>query len=315
MDAFKEMAEDKMRDAVTKQVQGEIDQEEETYQSRESEFQELQTTDTRAEKRQMWMQSISGQNAPGQASTAVDPSALGARPNALGASAGRQMRGMLGAQAPQQPRMGLAGMRAPSTSSKPLTMPGAPLVKPIKSPLGAGAPQLAQPVQPKVVRTPLQPVNQLVQPKAAPQLEDVPLPAGKSPTATTVSEVPESTVEVEAAVAEEIQPVETMVDDPVEAIVEAAGEEVAEAMDSESAAMRPITKVMSTVEVQAAVKTTTLKPLPPQIMPKKARGAPPNIAREKEEPSKATLTPVKRMTTLNIRKADQDDEDESNQEA
>ena len=100
-----------------------------------------------------------------------------------------------------------------------------------------------------------------------------------------------------------------------EAIVEAAGEEVTEAMDSESAVMRPITKVMSTVEVQAAVKTTTLKPLPPQIMPKKARGAPPNIAREKEEPSKATLTPVKRMTTLNIRKADQDDEDESNQEA
>tara|TARA_B100000767_G_scaffold93076_1_gene89487 strand:- start:2591 stop:3871 length:1281 start_codon:yes stop_codon:yes gene_type:complete len=240
MDAFKEMAEDKMRDAVTKQVQGEIDEEEETYQSRESEFRDLQSTDTRAEKRQMWMQSISGQNAPGQASTAMDPSALGARPNALGASAGRAMRGTMGAQAPQQPRMGLAGMRAPSTSSKPMTMPGAPLVKPIKSPLGATAPQLAQPVQPKVVRTPLQPANTLVQPNVMPQLEDVPLPAGEAIGAPVTTELPESTAELEAAVAQEIAPVQTEVADPVEQITEASSEDLEQEAEQESAVMRPI---------------------------------------------------------------------------
>ena len=59
MDNFKENAEIKMRDAVEKQVQGEIDSTENEYTTREKEFRDLQNTDSRAEKRQMWMQSIS----------------------------------------------------------------------------------------------------------------------------------------------------------------------------------------------------------------------------------------------------------------
>ena len=62
MDNFKETAEVKMREAVEKQVQGEIDVDEEEYKTRQDEFRELQTLDTKAEKRQMWMQSISGQD-------------------------------------------------------------------------------------------------------------------------------------------------------------------------------------------------------------------------------------------------------------
>ncbi|MGB0152328.1 MAG: hypothetical protein ACPF92_08425, partial [Candidatus Poseidoniaceae archaeon] len=61
MDSFREMAETKMRDAITSQIQGEIDSSEAELKSREQEFADLQQTDTRAEKRQKWMQSISGQ--------------------------------------------------------------------------------------------------------------------------------------------------------------------------------------------------------------------------------------------------------------
>jgi hypothetical protein len=330
MDAFKEMAEDKMRDAVTKQVQGELDRDEETYQSREAEFRELQTTDTRAEKRQMWMQSISGQNAPSQASTRMDPSALGARPDALGAAAGRPMRGMLGGQAPAQPRMGLAGMRAPATSSKPLAMPGAPLVKPIKAPLGASsAPKLVQPIQPKVVRTPLQPANQLVQPNVTPEVQAIPLPTSETSDAS-VAEVPASTVELEQAVAEEIAPIESEVQPVVEAIevpteavveaIESEVEEVAEAAEVESAMLRPITTVLSPASAPEPVKTTTLKPVPPQLVPKKARGAPPNIARGKaptteDKPSTATLTPVRRLTPLKINPAKKVNSEEEEEDA
>ena len=57
MDNFKENAEIKMREAVEKQVQGEIDTDEEEYRTRQEEFRELQNLDTK-EKRQMWMQSI-----------------------------------------------------------------------------------------------------------------------------------------------------------------------------------------------------------------------------------------------------------------
>jgi hypothetical protein len=314
MDAFKEMAEDKMREAVTRQVQGEVDQEEETYRSREAEFRELQSTDTRAEKRQMWMQSISGQSAPGQAPASMDPSALGARPDALGAAAGRPMRGMLGGQAPQQPRMGLAGMRAPATSSKPLTMPGAPLVKPIKAPLGAGAPSLVQPVQPKVVRKPLQPVKTLVQPTATPQLDDVPLPPSQTLEVVEEAALAAPTEELEAAVAEEVESIEPAVE-PV-AIEET---NVVDQAPVETATMRPITAVLSPVDAVKPVATTTLKPVLPQLTPKKARGAPPNISRgataEEGKTSTATLTPVRRLTPLNVKSVSKDEDEEEKDEA
>ena len=166
MDNFKENAETKMRDAVEKQVQGEIDNTESEFKTREKEFRDLQNTDSRAEKRQMWMQSISGQDRP-QNPAMPDPSLLGARPSLLGSSGGRPMRGVLSNEQPQQPRMGLAGMRAPETSSKPLA-PSSSLVRPVKSPLATPKPVqstvLPKPVQ-KMGTAELKPVVSTLQPQ------------------------------------------------------------------------------------------------------------------------------------------------------
>tara|TARA_B100000767_G_scaffold93076_1_gene89486 strand:- start:2394 stop:2594 length:201 start_codon:yes stop_codon:yes gene_type:complete len=66
-----------------------------------------------------------------------------------------------------------------------------------------------------------------------------------------------------------------------------------------------------------------LKAVPPQLTPKKARGAPPSIASpaskstssQAEKDSKATLTPVRRMTPLKIHQPDAEDEEESTDES
>ena len=164
-----------MRDAVEKQVQGEIDNTETEFSTREEEFRDLQNTDSRAEKRQMWMQSISGQDRPQQNVTMPDPSLLGAKPSLLGSSGGRPMRGILSNEQPQQPRMGLAGMRAPETSSKPLT-PSASLVRPVKSPLVSQTPSpsadLPKPVQ-KMGTAELTPVVSTLQPQESEIIPEV----------------------------------------------------------------------------------------------------------------------------------------------
>tara|TARA_B100001769_G_C22050143_1_gene564524 strand:- start:634 stop:1323 length:690 start_codon:yes stop_codon:yes gene_type:complete len=155
-----------MRDAVEKQIQGEIDSTESEFKTREKEFRDLQNVDSRAEKRQMWMQSISGQDRPQQA-VLPDPSVLGARPSLLGSSGGRPMRGILAGSSENQPRMGLSGMRAPETSSKPLA-PTSPLVRPIKSPVISPEPkpsvELPKPVQ-KMGTAELKPVVSTLQPQ------------------------------------------------------------------------------------------------------------------------------------------------------
>ena len=77
------------------------------------------------------------------------------------------MRGILSNEQPQQPRMGLAGMRAPETSSKPLA-PSASLVRPVKSPLATPKPtpstELPKPVQ-KMGTAELKPVVSTLQPQ------------------------------------------------------------------------------------------------------------------------------------------------------
>ena len=201
-------------------------------------------------------------------------------------------------------------------------MPGAPLVKPIKAPLGASAaPSLVQPVQPRVVRKPLQPINALVQPSSSPQLDDVPLPASEAEAVPSleeveapVSEVPESVAEVEAAVAEEIQPLEESVE------AAPAMEEASDSEAEDTAVLRPVTTVLSPASTPAVVATTTLKPVLPQLVPKKERGAPPNIKRGKaskasEEAETATLTPVRRLTPLNVKSAKPDVEKDDDDEA
>jgi hypothetical protein len=279
MDSFKEMAEDQMRSAISTQIEGEINTAESDVQTREAEFRELQSTDTRAEKRQMWMQSISGQNAPA-AGGAINPSALGARPDALGSSGGRQIRGVLGdqQQAPQ-PRMGLSGMRSPMTSAKPLApISGVPLAKPVKAPLGGGtAPSLLQPVQ-KLVRAPLQPISS-----------------------------PEPETQMEQVVEQIVEPIaESVSETEVEEIIEEVLEE------GMSTTMRPITTVLQSIEPSEAVKTTTLTPQPVQLIPQKVRGVPPQSKRgvRPETVETTLLKPLQKLTPLKLTPPAQDSADD-----
>ena len=269
MDAFKEMAEDQMRTAISTQIEGEIGTAETDIKTREAEFRDLQSTDTRAEKRQMWMQSISGQSAPA-AGGDMNPSSLGARPDALGSTGGRQMRGNLGnqQQAPQA-RMGLSGMRSPMTSSKPLAPSNIPLTKPVKAPLGAdSAPSLPQPVQ-KLVRSPLQPI---ASPEPETQMEQVAEPI--------LEPIAESVPEME---------VEPVADEPQE--------------EDMSATLRPITTVLQALETPVAVKTTTLTPQLAQLIPQKKRGSPPQSKRgnKPQAVETTTLKPVRKLTPLKLK--------------
>jgi hypothetical protein len=181
------------------------------------------------------------------------------------------------------------------------------------------APKLVQPIQPKVVRKPLQPAT-LVQPNVTPEIEDIPLPSSETSDPSSTEVIPESTAELEAAVAEEIAPIGDEDQPSIETNIEedVASEKVDE--EVEIATLRPITTVLSPASTPETVKTSTLKPLPPQLMPKKARGAPPNIARAKSsskdgKDSSATLTPVRRMTPLKINKAEANSEEEENEDA
>ena len=180
------------------------------------------------------------------------------------------MRGALGEQQqPPQARMGLSGMRSPMTSSKPLApIAGIPLAKPIKAPLGGGeAPSLPQPVQ-KLVRTQIQPIDS---PESETQMEQVAEPV------------------VEAV----IESVSEMESEPV--LDEAVGEDP-------SATLRPITSVLQALETPAKVKTTTLTPRPVQLIPQKARGAPPQSKRGKspEVVDTTLLKPVRKLTPLKL---------------
>jgi hypothetical protein len=70
MDEFKAMAEERMRESITAQVEGEVATEEEHLAEREAEFARLQDTDTRLDKRQQWLASISGQGGAGLGASA-----------------------------------------------------------------------------------------------------------------------------------------------------------------------------------------------------------------------------------------------------
>jgi len=60
--------------------------------------------------------------------------------------------------------------------------------------------------------------------------------------------------------------------------------------------------------------------VPPQLVPKKARGAPPTIARgqspsTEDKPSTATLTPVRRLTPLKINPVKKENSEEEDEDA
>ena len=189
------------------------------------------------------------------------------------------MRGVLsGQQQAPQPRMGLSGMRSPMTSSKPLTpQSGVPLARPVKTPLGAAAPALPQPVQ-KLVRTPLQPVNA---PVAETQMEQVVEPAGES-----------KSDEVEQPVVEEPQEEEMV------------------------STLRPITTVLESIGTPSTAKTATLTPRPVQLIAKKERGAPPQSSRGEKPPSAgvSVLKPVQKLTPLKLTPPTQQSADEEEDE-
>ena len=63
MDEFKTMAEERMRESITSQIEGEIATDEATLAEREAEMRQLQSQDQRIDKRQQWLASISGQGA------------------------------------------------------------------------------------------------------------------------------------------------------------------------------------------------------------------------------------------------------------
>jgi len=242
MDNFKETAEIKMREAVEKQIQGEIDSDEEDFRTRQEEFRELQNLDTKAEKRQMWMQSISGQDRQ-QPMTLPDPSTLGARMTSLGATGGRPMRGILGGGVNQEPptaNIGLSGMRAPTSSAKPL-IPTSPLIRPIKSPIGEAKPATAA-ILPR-------PIKKLGSPELVPKEEVT--------SESTSGEVSELVEERE--------------------ILEQEASEIATELteNSEVGTLRPIAKIM-TPQQQSKTNLAKLTPVKHMLEPvKKTRGSPP----------------------------------------
>ena len=244
MDNFKETAEIKMREAVEKQIQGEIDSEETEFKARQEEFRELQNLDTKAEKRQMWMQSISGQDRK-QPITLPDPSTLGAKTTSLGTTGGRPMRGILGSstnQDPPQANIGLAGMRAPTSSAKPLT-PGSPLIRPVKSPISSDVKPATATILPR-------PIKKLGTPEVSPSTEELtPEPMSEEIAEEITEEVLVPQEQDEAEIVQETQEVATL---------------------------RPITRTMIPQQ-QSSTNVAKLTPVKHMLEPaKKARGPPPS---------------------------------------
>jgi hypothetical protein len=216
----------------------------------------------------------------------MDPTALGARPDALGATGGRQLRGALAQAAAQhRPSIGLGGMRAPTSAAK--TLSGTvPIPKPIKAPLKSGLNQpvtagviLPQPTHQKVVRQPVLPKPVQVEPviETAPEqiIEATPEPE------PTIEEIVEESAEIE----------ETMEDVLDEAIEEELAEETAPVL------LTPI----KSLEIASNPSVTQLKPVEATVLsPAKRRGPPPSSARGQKpgEAKMATLNPVKKLNPV-----------------
>ena len=295
MDDFKAMAEVKMRESIESKVQSEIDADEARLAQQQEEFDELKSQDSRAEKRQSWLQAISGQGTQTQQpQMGIDPSALGARPSSLGATAGRQPRGAMAQAAAQHtPSMGLAGMRAPRSAAKALS--GAqPLARPVKSPIGGAAPaagrpvvRLPQPIQPKVVRQPIvkSPIQEapvvespsIASPVIAPSVVKTPQVQVPSPVSTPKIERIKPKLEIEQ------RPETPEVEESPEPIVEAEPQPIIE--EVETTIPEPV------IETE---KVETQEPIEEKVE---------TILEEVEEVQKtATLTPIKKLSAVEERK-------------
>ncbi len=280
MDSFREMAETKMRDAISSQIQGEIDSSENELRSREEEFADLQQTDTRAEKRQKWMQSISGQ-APASMPMGQDPSTLGARSPALSG-----MTRTLAASSETQ-GMGMGGMRAPLGGAKPLGQ--APALRPVKAPIAATQPgvSLPKPLE-RQVRTPIQPLATapVVQPSQELPAEEIVVPVGAVEVSITPGEDGQfGTSDDEARISKrDLTEIDEVMEDVVEAelgtttlrpvqgtltplnVVAKETKEIE--TETETAMLRPVQRLTPLSTQPKENKTASIKPVLPQMIPK-----------------------------------------------
>ena len=150
------------------------------------------------------------------------------------------MRGILGSatsQEPPQSTIGLAGMRAPTSSAKPL-IPTSPLIRPVKSPIGEVKPATAS-ILPR-------PIKKLGTPEVQPVTEEL---------------APEA--EIVDSTTEEISDTEELV------------QESTKDDTSELGTLRPISKTMIPQQ-QPRTTIAKLTPVKHMLEPEqKSRGAPP----------------------------------------
>jgi hypothetical protein len=291
------MAEVKMRESIEGKVQGQIDAEATRLEEQETEYAELQSQDGRVEKRQDWLKAISGQGTQSaRPQMGMDPAALGARPDALGATGGRQLRGALAQAAAQHtPSIGLGGMRAPTSTAK--TLSGTvPIPKPIKAPLGSGLNQpatagvtLPLPTHQKVVRQPVLPQPVQVEPVLPKPIQVEPVIEPIPEQITEVIPEPEPTIE---EIVEESDDIAEMIEDAFEESIE---EEITE--EKAPVLMTPI----KSLKIASNPSVTQLTPVDATVLtPTKRRGPPPSSARGQQpgQPKMATLSPVKKLNPV-----------------
>ena len=159
----------------------------------------------------------------------MDPSALGARPDGLGAAAGRPLRGLMGQQTQEEPRLGLGNMRAPMTSARPLAGQ-VPPVRTVRQPIA----------QPEPVRNIRQPIASR-EPAFVPEEEAAMEDAGEAM-------LEETSVPVEAEVEPEIAV--DVVEDTVD-VVEDTVEETT-TMQRPTALLKPIRGTLRPLEEEEA---------------------------------------------------------------
>ncbi len=149
MDAFRGMAESKMRESIEQKMQMEIDADAEHLSEKEKEFARLQSEEGRIAKQQSWLSAIAGQPSGPAVGGLADPSKLGARADPTTAAGGRAPLGGLARQG--------RGPVIPELRRRPLAEQGSPMARPVQQPLDRGAdPTRLAPVQ-RVVRQPVQP--------------------------------------------------------------------------------------------------------------------------------------------------------------
>ena len=330
MDDFRALAEEKMRESITGQIEGEIQRDEAELQSREAEYTELQSTDMRVEKRQKWLQSISGQGTGQAIGMQGDAATVGAMPGGLGASAGRPMRGILGGQAAQPTStIGLSGMRAPTSRAGALgqSAPMGNLVRPVKAPVKQPinqANQLPTPVASRVVQPIAQPIEQPISqsvPAQVSEVQDSPLEArgqlDEVPEAMDRSKsiVEESTIEESIATETEVEVFEEeeIIDNSQisESIEEELIEDYIEDLDAEvDTLVEEMTEEMASEFIEEEVeKIVTLQPVKTLTAigkPTERRVASMNVVTktvlspEVVKDDITVLSPVKRMTPLKL---------------